>query len=114
MTAAGGAAAGSGLQDLTPAEMAGPVLRDSGGLTPAHVALLRALGFITPEGGLNLLGILGALAQGASAIGGSSSGQRQPPQAPAFAPGGANLGKPYGQQPNAPIQVPQLPRVLGG
>jgi hypothetical protein len=107
-------AAGSAPQDLTPAEMAGPVPRDSGGLTPTHIAILQALGLITPEDGLNLLGILGAALQGASALRAGGSGADSVPRAPTPPSGGGNLGKPYPQQPNAPIQAPQLPAILRG
>ena len=101
---------------LTPAEMAGPVARDSGGLTPTHIAAvqaLQALGLLTPEDGLNFLGILNAALQGASALGGAG-GQPQPRQAPAVGGGPGKLGIPYPQQPNNPIQVAPLPRILGG
>jgi hypothetical protein len=89
----------AGMQDLTSAEMAGPVPRALGGsgLTPLHIAVLQALGFITPDGNVNTLGILSAALQGASAIKSSGRGDGGfGPQAPAFHPGGGG------------IQIPQV------
>ncbi|MGC1969234.1 MAG: hypothetical protein WA673_22430 [Candidatus Acidiferrales bacterium] len=66
-----------GLQDLTAAELAGPVARDGGanpgsadgGLGSGMLNVLQALGLFTPDGKFNTLGVLGAALTGAAALG---------------------------------------------
>jgi hypothetical protein len=114
---------------LTAADMAGPVPRAAGGsgITPLHIAVLQALGFLTPDGNINTLGLLSAALQGASALKGSGGDGRLAPQAPAWRPGGngiqipqvlqARSPMPLGTPPQAPqpqvVQIPALLRAAG-